>query len=56
MPYVIGSPCCSVSYYIYISVWPYYIVIHIKHFNSQYLHLLQNKILYIGNAVQYKVI
>ncbi len=23
----IGSPCCSVSYY-YISIWPYYIVIH----------------------------
>ncbi len=25
----IGSPCCSVSYYSYISVWPYYIVIHL---------------------------
>ncbi len=24
----IGSPCCSVSYYNYISVWPYYIVFH----------------------------
>ncbi len=24
-----GSPCCSVSYYTYISVWPYYIVIHL---------------------------
>ncbi len=24
----IGSPCCNVSYYNYISIWPYYIVIH----------------------------
>ncbi len=23
-----GSHCCSVSYYNYISIWPYYIVIH----------------------------
>ncbi len=28
--YFIGSPCCSVSYYNYISVWPYYIVIQFK--------------------------
>ncbi len=26
-PYFIGSPCSSVSYYNYICVWPYYIVI-----------------------------
>ncbi len=24
-----GSPCCNVSYYNYISTWPYYIVIHL---------------------------
>ncbi len=23
-----GSPCCNFSYYNYISIWPYYIVIH----------------------------
>ncbi len=28
----IGSPSCSVSYYNYISVWPYYIVIHLPLF------------------------
>ncbi len=27
--YFTGSPFCSVSYYNYISVWPYYIVIHL---------------------------
>ncbi len=26
--YVTGSPCCNVSYYNYISIWPYYIVMH----------------------------
>ncbi len=25
--YFVGSPCCSVSYYNYIFVWPYYVVI-----------------------------
>ncbi len=25
---VIDSPCCNVSYYNYIFIWPYYIVIH----------------------------
>ncbi len=27
---MIGSPCCSVSYYNYISIWHYYIVIHLN--------------------------
>ncbi len=26
--YFTGSPCYNVSYYNYISIWPYYIVIH----------------------------
>ncbi len=30
--YFIGSPCC-VSYYNYISVWPYYIVIQYSNYN-----------------------
>ncbi len=25
----IGSPCCNFSYYNYISIWPYYIIIHL---------------------------
>ncbi len=28
-----GSPCCNVSYYTYISIWPYYIVIHFTYVN-----------------------
>ncbi len=26
-----GSPCCNFSYYNYISMWPYYIVIHLTY-------------------------
>ncbi len=35
----IGSPCCSISYYNYISVWPYYLVIHF----CCCLHLIEHK-------------
>ncbi len=34
-----GSPCYNVNYYNYISIWPYYIVIHLKE-NDLYLPLI----------------
>ncbi len=30
-----GSPYYNVSYYNYISIWPYYIVIHLLHTTSE---------------------
>ncbi len=30
-----GSPCCKFSYYNYISIWPYYIVIHFISYGSR---------------------
>ncbi len=42
--YFIGSPCCNFSYHNYISLWPYYIVIHskvYKHSILRYYHTWQ---------------
>ncbi len=39
-----GSPCCKFSYYNYISIWPYYIVIHLS---------LVNVLLAIDKHIQY---
>ncbi len=37
--YFTGSPCCKFSYYNYISIWPYYIVIHLINDHIQWSSL-----------------
>ncbi len=49
-----GSPCCKFSYYNYISIWPYYIVIHVYdvHFvkqNSDFVLIMLLRIFFILN-------
>ncbi len=33
-----GSPCCNFSYYNFISIWPYYIVIHLYIMDSDHIN------------------
>ncbi len=48
-----GSPCCNFSYYNYISIWPYHIVIHLR------VHILAFKVwpewfTYMGSESEYQ--
>ncbi len=38
---LIRSPCCSVSYYNYISIWPYYICIHLMFFWEKWIEIVR---------------